>query len=135
MSTTRKGSTTTRAKDDERGVTRRDALKLASAVSALGVGLGVTLDSAEAEAAPVQLGHVGQISIKLYKLGKGGETLVHSFDLGALSHKLAKDIAGQYSIKLTNVKLDLDGVKLARTDVIAEQPIELAAAVVAPVTK
>lgn len=109
-------------------VSRRETLKLASAVSALGVGLGVTLDSSDAEAAPAQIAAagVGQLTIKLYKLGKegardGGVQLLHAFELGALSHKGAKEIAGQYAIKMYNIKNE-------KTELVAEQPIELSTA-------
>jgi hypothetical protein len=108
---------------EDKKVSRRDTLKLASAVSALGVGLGVTLDSKDAEAAPVvQAERLAQLSIKLWKLARDGQhTVVSTFDLGALSHKQAKDIAGQYSLKLYNIKLD-------KAEVLVESPIELTAA-------
>jgi len=105
----------------DKKVTRRDTLKLASAVSALGIGLGVTLDSKDAEAASVAAASLEQLTIKLYKLAKDGQqAVVHSFDVGALSHKLARDIVGQYSIKLYNIKLD-------KPELLVESPIELTA--------
>jgi hypothetical protein len=108
---------------DDKKLSRRDTLKLASAVSALGVGLGVTLDSKDAEAAPTVAGErMDQLAIKLYKLGRDGQhAVVSSFDVGALSHKQAKDIAGQYTIKLYNIKLD-------KQEVLLESAIELTAA-------
>lgn len=106
----------------DKKVTRRDTLKLASAVSALGVGLGVTLEANDAEAAPVvPTERLSQLTIKLHKLGRDGQhSLVESFDVGALSHKLGKDIAGQYTVKLYNVKLD-------KHEVLVESAIELTA--------
>ena len=109
-------------------MTRRDALKLASAVSALGVGLGVTLEATEAEAAPAQFPAtaVGLLSVKLYKERKDGEPLlVQAFELNALSHKLAKDIAGAYTIKLSNIKLEAESTKVARTELVTEQSFDL----------
>jgi hypothetical protein len=102
---------------------RRDTLKLATAVSALGAGLGATLLSkdADAETARADAASLGQVSVKLYKLAKDGQqTLVQSFDLSSLSLKSPKDIAGAYTIKLTSHKLE-------RTAVISEQSLELAA--------
>lgn len=113
-------------------VSRRETLKLASAVSALGVGLGVTLEAGDAEAAPAQISAagVGQLTIKLYKLGvgkegsrDGGVQLLQAFELGALSHKGAKEIAGQYAIKMYNVKNE-------KTELLTEHPIELSTAMI-----
>jgi hypothetical protein len=105
------------------GVTRRQTLQLASALSALGVGLGVALESSEAEAAEVAASSVGQLSVKLYKEAKSGDAqLVQTFDLGALSNKAAKDIAGQYTVKIYNLKID-GAQKLEK--VVSEQTLTL----------
>jgi hypothetical protein len=82
-------------------VSRRDTLRLATAVSALGIGLGVSLEGKEA-AAQVLKGSVlpvgsntsikldaatlGPVSLKLYKLNADGQNfdLLHTLDLSSL---------------------------------------------------
>jgi hypothetical protein len=106
-------------------VSRRDTLKLATAVSALGVGLGVVIDSKEghagdlkAEGMKLEMGKVqamkleylklGPVSLKLYKLNGDGKTfdLLHTLDLSAL---FVKGEAGQTNVvalKLFSHKAD-----------------------------
>jgi hypothetical protein len=50
-------------------VSRRDVVKLAGAVASLGAGLGVVLESADANAAVSW----GQLQLKFFKLGEGGD--------------------------------------------------------------
>jgi hypothetical protein len=119
----------TKRKSDDAppNMSRRDTLKLATAVSALGAGLGATLLSKDAEAETVRAdaASLGQVTVKLYKQSKdGSQSLVQSFDLSSLTNKLAKDISGAYTLKLTSVKGD-------KTALISEQLVELAAPVIA----
>jgi hypothetical protein len=50
-------------------VSRREVVKLAGAVAALGAGLGVVLESADARAA----NEFGLLQFKFFKLGEGGD--------------------------------------------------------------
>ncbi len=84
------------ANDDKPNVSRRDTLKLATAVSALGLGLGVAFDGKDANAQVLKgvpatsikldAAQLGPVSLKLYKLNADGRTfdLLHTLDLSAL---------------------------------------------------
>ena len=91
-------------------LTRRASFKLATAVSALAAGLGATLDSAEALAAPgeplkLAKGKLGSLHIKLHKIEKTAKgeklVLVESVELASVAHKLEEP--GMYTIKLDGV--------------------------------
>jgi len=84
---------------------RRDALRLASAVSALGIGLGASIDASAA--VPVQTTQlkrtdIGTLSLKLYKVEGKTFTLLHAIDLTGLARS---DIA-TVSMKLMNQRGD-----------------------------
>jgi hypothetical protein len=104
-------------------VTRRDTLKLATALSALGVGLGVTLREGEAHAEThkIDTNSVGLLTLKFYKevVGKPAQ-LLHTADL---SSYVIKGEAGRYFLKLENLKVDQSKVKVA--DVIASHTLEV----------
>jgi hypothetical protein len=51
------------------GVSRRDVVKLAGAVAALGAGLGIVLDAADAVGAEES----GRLQLKFFRLGDGGD--------------------------------------------------------------
>jgi hypothetical protein len=102
-------------------VSRRDTLRLATAVSALGIGLGVSLESKDASAqvrAPLTLGgttsikldasKLGPVSLKLYKLNPDGQNfdLLHTLDLSALFIKGEGAKENVVSMKLFNQKAD-----------------------------
>lgn len=84
---------------------RRDALRLATAVSALGIGLGASIDASAA--APLQTtqlkrSDIGTLSLKLYKVDGKTFTFLHAIDLTGL----ARSDIGTVSIKLMNQKGD-----------------------------
>jgi hypothetical protein len=93
------------AKDDPK-VTRRDTLRLATAVSALGAGLGVSLDPKGALAesikgsAKLAATDIGTVALKIVRLPSGGPPeLLHTFDLTA--HFLKLDALKGESIKFS----------------------------------
>jgi len=110
--------------NNERKLGRRDTLKLATAVSALGVGLGVLLDAPNAEAATIKLvnSKLGKLSIKLYKFSADGQQseLLHTLDLSAVAGKMK---AGNYSLKFYNHKIDTPEMLMEQAiDVVAPTP-------------
>lgn len=113
-------------------VGRRDSLKLATAVTALGAGLGIVLDAGDASAETVKLRStdIGNFTIKLYKYDAEGKTnaLVETIDLSALALKMGQ--GGAYSIKMYNHK---DAPVMISEQVLAVEPAKLVPAVrVAP---
>jgi hypothetical protein len=94
--------------DGSRKLGRRDTLKLATAVSALGVGLGVLLDSSEAAAETVKLNpnSIGKLTLKLYKENADDRpsTLLHTIDFSTVAMKGQK--AGNFTLKLFNQKVE-----------------------------
>ena len=108
-------------------VGRRDSLKLATAVTALGAGLGIVLDADDASAETVKLRttDIGNFTVKLYKFDADGKThtLVESVDLGALALKLSK--GGSYSLKMYNQK----GAPV----MLSEQSLAIEPAQIAPI--
>jgi hypothetical protein len=95
---------------NDKSVSRRDALRLATAVSALGVGLGISLDSEGASAEEIKFKYgsgstwaleeskVGAFFLKIFAhTADGKEVLVGNIDVSALAMKY---------IKLQNIKLD-----------------------------
>jgi hypothetical protein len=101
---------------------RRDTLKLATALSALGVGLGVTFREGEAHAETYKLdgAAIGALSLKFYKevVGKPPQ-LLHTADLSSL---VLKTEAGRYFLKIENLKADS---QKGRADVIASHVLEV----------
>jgi hypothetical protein len=97
---------------NDKAVGRRDTLKLATAVSALGLGLGATLAARDAEALPavqqkiaVSAGDLGRIQIKFWKIADGqAPQLLHSLDATALATAGGGVAPGMYNLKLTSVK-------------------------------
>jgi hypothetical protein len=113
---------------------RRDSLKLATAVTALGAGLGVVLDGDEASAQIYKFrsSDIGNFTVKLYKFDAEGKahTLVETVDLGALAIKLGK--GGAYSVKMFNQKGD--AAVMVSEHAIAVEPSKIApVAPVAPI--
>lgn len=108
-------------------VGRRESLKLATAVTALGAGLGIVLDAEDAAAETIKwrTTDIGNLTVKLYKFAADGKTntLVESIDLGALASKMTK--GGAYSIKMYNYKLDAPVM-------LSEQAVAVEPARVAP---
>lgn len=91
-------------------MSRRASFKLATAVSTLAAGLGATLDSADALAAPneplkLTKSKIGSLTIKMWKqegTAKGEKlVLVSTVELGSIAHKLEEP--GAYTIKLQSV--------------------------------
>lgn len=113
---------------------RRDSLKLATAVTALGAGLGVVLDGDDAAAETVKLrtGDIGNFTVKLFKWDAEGKahTLVETIDLGALAMKMSK--GGSYSIKMYNHKLETPTMLSEQTIAVEPQKIAPAAPIQAP---
>jgi hypothetical protein len=97
--------------DSDSNVSRRDTLRLATALSALGVGLGV-VSSKNAEAqvlkgsTVIDAQTVGQLSIKFYKFAPSGQApvLLHALDLGSLLQRLGNVEQGAISVKLFAAK-------------------------------
>lgn len=110
--------------DDNSGkkheIGRRDTLKLASALSALGIGLGVMLEADDAAAATARIptANLGKLTVKLYKFNAESKsnTLVHTFDLNTLLGRLQR--GGTFSIKLFNQKGE-------SAEIVAENEIEV----------
>jgi hypothetical protein len=107
-------------------VGRRDSLKLATAVTALGAGLGVVLDADDAvagETIKLRSGDLGGFTIKLYKLDADAKstTLLETVDVGALSVKMTK--GGSYAIKMYNHKLEAPAM-LMEQGLAIEPPIK-----------
>ena len=91
----------------EKKLGRRDSLKLATAVTALGAGLGVVLDGNEASAETVKLRatDLGNFTVKLYKQdAEGKASLLETVDIGALSSKMTR--GGAFVLKMYNHKLE-----------------------------
>jgi hypothetical protein len=94
---------------DPKAFSRRETLKLATAVSALGVGLGASLGEGEANAAlvpavqqkvSVATGDLGQLQLKLWKLVPGQSAqLLHGVDVTSLVTGGAT-----YNLKLSSFK-------------------------------
>lgn len=101
---------------------RRDTLKLATAVSALGVGLGVLLESSEASAETVKLNPnaIGKLTLKLFKENSDGKpsTLLHTIDFSTVAMKGQK--AGNYTVKMYNQKVE-------SSEVVMEHGIQVTA--------
>jgi hypothetical protein len=125
-------------------VTRRDALRLATAVGALGAGLGVTLTAAEGLAGPASFkeiqykelqlkdavaeklvlpaGELGTVSLKIAYLKADGSTqLLHAFDL--TSHFLKIEGPGAVNFTIQNSKGATDTTLLNRSIYIKQQKI------------
>ncbi len=118
-------------------VTRRDTLRLATAVGALGAGLGVTLKGGDALAGPnsfkeVQLkeviseklslaaGELGTVSLKIaYQKADGSTQLLHAFDLTA--HFLKIEGPGAINFTVLNSKGSADSTLLNRSIYIKQQ--------------
>jgi hypothetical protein len=112
------------ANDDTKApFSRRDTLRLATAVSALGIGLGVSLESKDAasqvlKGSPLPVGglttikldssNLGPVSLKLYKLNGDGQNfdLLHALDLSSLFIKGEGAKENVVAIKLFNQKGD-----------------------------
>lgn len=115
-------------------VGRRDTLKLATAVTALGAGLGVVLDADDAvagETFKLTTSELGKLSIKLFKIdatGKTAPSLLETIDVGALSLKMNK--GGAYSLKFYNSKEDAHVMVSEQT--LAIEPARAAPAAPAP---
>ena len=85
-------------------VTRRDTLRLATAASALGIGLGVSIDAKGAPGATVSIKRTDAtaLSLNFYKLdAKGGYSLLSKSDLTAF----VKGDISNASIKLSYLKV------------------------------
>ena len=85
------------------GVTRRDTLRLAAAVGALGAGLGTLLESEDARAASIKLDQkrLGTLAIKIYDSQGKEPALLKTFDLAQLIKLSAAGKVEQgYSVKL-----------------------------------
>lgn len=106
--------------DDSNNVSRRDTLRLATAVSALGLGLGVVFDGKDADAQvlkgaaaaaattiKLEASQLGPVSLKLYKLDADGRSfdLLHTLDLSALFMR-GEGKESAVSIKLFNHKAE-----------------------------
>lgn len=84
----------------ESGVSRRDALRLASAVGALGAGLGITLTpnralAVESSKYKIAAGDIGTMVLKISSVSADGkEQLITALDLTASFMKLAAAPAG-----------------------------------------
>jgi hypothetical protein len=88
------------SKDDD--VSRRETLKLVTALSALGVGLGVTFREGEARAETHKIDRdaIGVLSLKFYRDNPGKPPeLLHAIELNPAGLKIEP---GRYSLKLTN---------------------------------
>jgi hypothetical protein len=91
-------------------VSRRDTLKLATAVSALGVGLGIAIDGKEAlayEWVKLQAKDLGTLGIKVFGPGQDAQTqeLLHTMDLSPMLIKWRGTGAiTQFTVKLMNIK-------------------------------
>ena len=125
-------------------VTRRDALRLATAVGALGAGLGVTLTAGEALAGPasykelqvkelqikeavaekmlLSASDLGTVSLKInYVKADGSTQLLHAFDL--TSHFLKIEGPGALNFTVQNSKGSVDTTLLNRSIYIKQQKI------------
>lgn len=115
---------------NEKKVGRRDTIKLATAVTALGAGLGVVLDAGEAEAgepAKLRADGIGNLTVKLFKHEDGGKgaSLLETVDLSSFAIKMGKGGAGAYSIKWFQDARKGDG----SVNVLSEQAIHVEAPV------
>jgi hypothetical protein len=105
-------------------VGRRDSLKLATAVTALGAGLGIVLDGNDAAAETVKMKttEIGNFTVKLYKYSPDGQAaLIETVDIGALALKMQK--GGSYSLKMYNHK---DSPVMLTEQLVAIEPAKLA---------
>jgi hypothetical protein len=105
-------------------VTRRDTLRLAAAVGALGAGLGTLLESEEAQAASVKLDQksLGALAIKVYDEGGKAPVLLKTFDLAQLIKlSAAGKLEKGYSVKLYYVQH-----KTERSQVLASNKLKVA---------
>jgi len=117
---------------------RRDSLKLATAVTALGAGLGIVLEADDANAegvaaifAKIKATDLGNLTVKLFKHDADGKThtLLDTIDVGALTVKLNK--GGSFSVKMYNHKLDAP-VMLSELS-LAVEPGKVAGVAPAPI--
>lgn len=97
-------------------MSRRDTFKLATAVSALGVGLGATLkaNDVHAEIHKLEAGKVGALTVKLYKWNeKSAPVLLHTADLSQFTVKLAGPAGGPglYAIKFFHTAIKGESVE------------------------
>lgn len=107
------------------GVSRRDTFKLATAISALGIGLGATLKSGEAlaELHKLDASNAIKLSLNFYKLKDGQPVqLLHTVDLTQQTIKLRGEGIGQYAIKLESESLKEGKLQKA---VIADHVLEI----------
>ncbi|MBN1611687.1 MAG: hypothetical protein JW940_33950 [Polyangiaceae bacterium] len=88
---------------DDSTVSRRDTLKLAAVVGALGAGLGALLEAEDARAEDVKIEPkaLGTVALKVYDMKDGAYWLAKSFDVTEfIKLKLARgEKAHGYSIK------------------------------------
>jgi hypothetical protein len=97
---------------NDKALGRRETLRLATAVSALGLGLGATLIGRDAEALPaaqqkiaVNAGDLGRLQLKLWKIADGQPPqLLHTLDATALATAGGGVAPGTYNLKLTSIK-------------------------------
>lgn len=98
-------------KQDPKAISRRETLKLASAVSALGVGLGASLASSTASAdgsPPIHQVKIDTLKIdglvlSIHKTSIDSPPL-HAVDVTALVTQAQKWSPGAYYLKLTSLK-------------------------------
>jgi hypothetical protein len=116
---------------NEKAVGRRETLKLATAVSALGLGLGATLMARDAEALPavqqkiaVSAGDLGRLQLKLWKIADGQPPqLLHSIDATALATAGGGVVPGTYNLKLTSIKTNVETTVTDQLLTITQQKI------------
>jgi len=101
--------------DSKPPVSRRETLKLATAVSALGLGLGVVFDGKNAAgqvlkgaatSVKLEASKVGTVSLKLYKLNGDAFDLLHTLDLSGLLAGGGTKGENVIAVKLFNQKGD-----------------------------
>jgi hypothetical protein len=96
--------------EDKKSVSRRDTLKLATAVSALGVGLGAALSSKDASADGTSINQIKFDAIKIDSLvltvhkGDPNAGPVHTLDLTPVVTQNMKFAPSTYYLKLTAAK-------------------------------
>jgi hypothetical protein len=127
-------------------ITRRDTLKLATAVGALGAGLGAFLEGEDANAGDIKLrdaklaqanvklaqikldqANVGTLSLKIYDHKTPDEAAVlHSLDIGQFIKLKGLSGEHQYSIKLfySDIKQQEDTLVLSHDLTVASTSIK-----------
>ncbi len=109
-----------------KALSRRDTLKIASAMGTLGLAVG-SAEDARADAEPVKLeplkltrASVGKISVRLFRQSSSASSasseLLESVDLSGLTRGQPK---GRYSLKVYNVRGD-------REQLLAEHVLDIA---------